>query len=82
MNVSDWHDTLTPQNIQVLYFLSCLLFYFLIFVNREGGVRVPAFVTGGFVENSQRGTRRNGMMHTADWMATLAGLAGVDPVGF
>lgn len=46
----------------------------------EGGVRVPAFVTGGAVPSGVRGTRETGLMHTADWYATfVAGIAGEDP---
>ena len=45
----------------------------------EGGIRVVAFAGGGVVPPSQRGTRRDGFIHTADWLATLAALAKVDP---
>ncbi|EDQ88865.1 uncharacterized protein MONBRDRAFT_32685 [Monosiga brevicollis MX1] len=45
----------------------------------EGGVRVNAFVSGGFVPEERRGTREDEMVHVADWYATFAALAGVDP---
>eukprot|EP00049_Salpingoeca_infusionum_P001522 m.48939 g.48939 ORF g.48939 m.48939 type:complete len:549 (+) comp11071_c0_seq2:65-1711(+) len=45
----------------------------------EGGIRVNAFVSGGFVPESLRGTRQEGIVHVADWYATFAALAGVDP---
>lgn len=45
----------------------------------EGGIRVAGFVSGGVVPVGQRGTHRNGFIHTADWYSTFAGLAGVDP---
>jgi len=45
----------------------------------EGGIRVAAFVSGGFVPAAMRGTRNNGMIHIADWYSTFTGLAGVDP---
>ena len=44
----------------------------------EGGVRVPAFVSGGFVPPARRGAAEPGVVHIADWLATLAGVAGVD----
>eukprot|EP00928_Gymnodinium_smaydae_P069341 TRINITY_DN5277_c1_g1_i2.p1 TRINITY_DN5277_c1_g1~~TRINITY_DN5277_c1_g1_i2.p1 ORF type:complete len:514 (-),score=31.57 TRINITY_DN5277_c1_g1_i2:47-1588(-) len=45
----------------------------------EGGVRVVAFVSGGFLPVSQRNRDVKGFMHIADWYATFARLAGVDP---
>ncbi|KAL3933653.1 MAG: hypothetical protein SGPRY_000195 [Prymnesium sp.] len=45
----------------------------------EGGIRVSAFVSGGFLPPAVRGTRLDGMMHIADWYATLCALAHVDP---
>ena len=47
--------------------------------NFEGGIRVAAFISGGFIPESLRGSRRDGMIHIADWYATLCHLAGVDP---
>lgn len=46
----------------------------------EGGIRVANFVSGGYLPLSARGTHVVGdaMMHTADWMATLAHLARVN----
>ena len=41
----------------------------------EGGVHVLAFVGGGYVPKSQRGTQRNGLMHGSDWLPTIVGLA-------
>jgi arylsulfatase I/J len=45
----------------------------------EGGIRVTAFASGGYLPRGVRGTKLEGMMHVADWYATLCGLAGVDP---
>eukprot|EP00045_Choanoeca_perplexa_P013861 m.159069 g.159069 ORF g.159069 m.159069 type:complete len:493 (+) comp16480_c0_seq3:1-1479(+) len=45
----------------------------------EGGVRVNAFVTGGFLPESQRGKTLTDYIHVADWYPTIAKLAGVDP---
>lgn len=45
----------------------------------EGGIRVAAFVSGGYIPVRLRGTSNDGMVHIADWYATLCGLAGVDP---
>jgi len=45
----------------------------------EGGIRVNAFVSGGFVPAAQRGTKSEGIVHIADWYGTFCHLAGVDP---
>ena len=45
----------------------------------EGGHRVIAFLTGGFIPSSLSGTKLDGYVHIADWYTTFAGLAGVDP---
>ncbi|EGD76972.1 hypothetical protein PTSG_07315 [Salpingoeca rosetta] len=45
----------------------------------EGGIRANAFVSGGFVPKHLRGTINDGIVHIADWYATFAALAGVDP---
>lgn len=41
--------------------------------------RAAAFVGGGFLPKSARGTKVDGAIAIADWYGTLAGLAGVDP---
>eukprot|EP00930_Biecheleria_cincta_P022706 TRINITY_DN16545_c2_g3_i1.p1 TRINITY_DN16545_c2_g3~~TRINITY_DN16545_c2_g3_i1.p1 ORF type:complete len:556 (+),score=69.19 TRINITY_DN16545_c2_g3_i1:124-1668(+) len=46
--------------------------------NYDGGMRVAAFVSGGFVPESVRGTRYGGILHIVDWYPTFASLAGVD----
>ena len=59
------------------------------YTNWEGGIRAPAFVNGGFLPDSQRGTIRAGAssyIHLCDWFCTFAKLAGdpngcSDPVG-
>ena len=33
----------------------------------EGGTRVVAYVSGGIIPASQRGTKRSGLMHVCDW---------------
>ena len=45
----------------------------------EGGIRVAAFVSGGYLPAAARGTKLDGIVHIADWYATLVNLAGVDP---
>mmetsp|Transcript_468 Transcript_468/g.933 ORF Transcript_468/g.933 Transcript_468/m.933 type:complete len:570 (-) Transcript_468:290-1999(-) len=45
------------------------------FSDFEGGVRVPAFVAGGFVPPQRRGTAVDGYIHLADWYPTLTRLA-------
>lgn len=45
----------------------------------EGGVRVPAFVTGGMVPEKRRGRQLSGYVHLADWFTTLVKLGGGDP---
>ena len=49
------------------------------FSNWQGGVRVNAFVSGGFVPTSMRGKKLDGYVALADWYATFCALAGVDP---
>ena len=44
----------------------------------EGGIRLNAFASGGFLPARVRGTRASGWMHLADWYATFCALAGVD----
>lgn len=43
----------------------------------EGGVRMNAFLAGGFLPDAARGMRLDALMHIADWYATFAGLAGI-----
>merc|ERR1712232_1168235 len=45
----------------------------------EGGIRVNAFVTGGFLPAPMRGKNISSPVHVCDWYATFCGLAGVDP---
>ena len=47
--------------------------------NWEGGTRVPAFVTGGYLPESQRGKTHDGVIHISDWHSTILKLAGLDP---
>ena len=47
--------------------------------NWEGGIRVVAFASGGFLPKSRYGMVLNGMMHNCDWYPTLAKLAGASP---
>ena len=44
----------------------------------QGGVRVNAFVSGGFVPPTMRGKKLDGYVALADWYATFCSLAGVD----
>jgi len=45
----------------------------------EGGIRVNAFASGGYLPDAVRGTQLNSTIHIADWYRTFAALAGVDP---
>ncbi len=45
----------------------------------EGGVRGNAFVSGGYLPPSVRGTVSSSLMHIADWYTTYCGLAGGSP---
>lgn len=45
----------------------------------EGGIRINAFASGGFLPQQLRRTTHEGLMHLADWYTTFCALAGVDP---
>ena len=45
--------------------------------NWEGGVRVPAFVTGGALPQSRRGVTSPGLIHVVDFYSTFLSLAGI-----
>ena len=45
----------------------------------EGGIRVAAFVSGGLVPPSLRGTNNSAFISVADWYPTILGLAGLTP---
>ena len=45
----------------------------------QGGVRVNAFVSGGYLPEKMRGQRTDGYIHVADWYGTFCAIAGVDP---
>ena len=45
----------------------------------QGGVRVNAFVSGGYLPEKMQGKKTEGYIHIADWYATLCALANVDP---
>jgi arylsulfatase I/J len=47
--------------------------------NWEGGVRVNAWVSGGFLPEKVRGTKEENYVCLWDWYATFSHLAGVDP---
>ena len=44
----------------------------------QGGIRVNAFVSGGFLPEKMRGQKTEGYIHLADWYGTFCGLAGVN----
>ena len=46
----------------------------------QGGVRVNAFVSGGFLPMAVRGTKVDGYVAVCDWYATFCNLAGVNPM--
>lgn len=45
----------------------------------QGGIRVNAFVSGGYLPEKMRGTKTDGYIHLADWYGTFCAIAGVDP---
>ena len=45
----------------------------------QGGIKVPAFVSGGYIPSNMRGTSLDQLVHISDWYSTIAYLAGVDP---
>ena len=49
------------------------------FSNHDGGVRVVSFAAGGYLPRKVRGSVNHNLISTADWYATFATLAGVDP---
>eukprot|EP01060_Flectonema_neradi_P009953 TRINITY_DN1710_c0_g1_i5.p1 TRINITY_DN1710_c0_g1~~TRINITY_DN1710_c0_g1_i5.p1 ORF type:complete len:526 (+),score=134.78 TRINITY_DN1710_c0_g1_i5:465-2042(+) len=48
--------------------------------NWEGGIRVNAFVSGGYLPEKVRGTKKEGYICGWDWYTTLSHVAGVVPV--
>ena len=44
----------------------------------QGGIRVNAFVSGGFLPENMRGKKTDGYVHLADWYGTFCALAGID----
>ena len=49
------------------------------FSDWQGGIRVNAFVSGGYLPVKMRGQKTDGYIHLTDWYATFCSLAGVDP---
>ena len=47
--------------------------------NFEGGIRVNAFVSGGYLPESVKGTIINEPIHISDWYGTMCAMADVDP---
>ena len=45
----------------------------------QGGVRVNAFVSGGYLPEKMRGQKTDGYIHLADWYGTFGAIAGIDP---
>ena len=45
----------------------------------QGGIRVNAFVSGGFLPEKMRGQKTDGYIHLADWYGSFCYLANVDP---
>eukprot|EP01083_Nonionella_stella_P220597 789070_1 len=49
------------------------------FSNFEGGIRLMAMVSGGYLPIDRRDKRLNGTIHMADIYATLCSIVGIDP---
>ena len=45
----------------------------------QGGIRVNAFISGGYLPEKMRGQKSEGYIHIADWYATFCALVGADP---
>ena len=45
----------------------------------QGGVRVNAFVSGGYLPEKMKGQKTEEYIHLADWYATFSAVAGVNP---
>ena len=45
----------------------------------QGGIRVNAFVAGGYLPSKMQGRKSEGYIHIADWYSTFCSLGGVDP---
>jgi len=46
----------------------------------EGGIRVPAFVTGGYLDDDRKGlVEKDLMVSVVDWYPTLLSAAGIEP---
>eukprot|EP00931_Biecheleriopsis_adriatica_P012761 TRINITY_DN11397_c0_g1_i1.p1 TRINITY_DN11397_c0_g1~~TRINITY_DN11397_c0_g1_i1.p1 ORF type:complete len:554 (-),score=37.98 TRINITY_DN11397_c0_g1_i1:215-1660(-) len=50
------------------------------FSDWEGGVRVNAFVSGGAIPPSKRGSSLTDYVHISDWYTTFCTIAGISPV--
>lgn len=48
--------------------------------NLQGGIRTPAFVSGGFLPEAMRGTKLEELVALWDWYATFAAIAGVQDI--
>ena len=48
--------------------------------NWEGGVRVNAWVSGGYIQPSRRGVKLEGLSTIWDWYTTFAHIGGIDDV--
>lgn len=46
--------------------------------NWEGGIRVPTFLSGGYVSESMSGKTLSGLVHVADWYSVFSHLAGLE----
>ena len=46
----------------------------------QGGIRVNAFVSGGYLPEKMRGQKTDGYIHLADWYGTFCAIAGVNQV--
>ena len=44
----------------------------------QGGIRVNAFVSGGYLPEKMRGQKTDGYIHLADWYGTFCAIAGVN----
>ena len=48
------------------------------FVPLEGGIRVNAFVSGGYLPNIQRGKKTDEIIHICDWYSTICSIVGIN----
>lgn len=66
------------EGVLLILYLSSIMTDLSTFCAIPGGVRVNAFISGGFLPKKQRGKVAKGLISIEDWYGTFCSLAGVD----